>query len=78
MKSITRPPEHALEIFQSSVDRALDRHRLTNQLVRQFKSTTFLAFANLPGMRRKMVPNLVSTNFESAGFAGLSNLVGVR
>jgi hypothetical protein len=46
MKSITRPPEHALEIFQSSVDRALDRHRLTNQLVRQFKSTTFLTFAN--------------------------------
>jgi hypothetical protein len=74
MKSITRPPEHALEIFQSSVDRALDRHLLTNQLVRQFKSTTFLAFANLPGMRRKMVPNLVSTNFESAGLPAYRTL----
>jgi hypothetical protein len=38
--------------YQSSVDRALDRHRLTNQLVRQFKSTTFLAFAN-PGNEKK-------------------------
>jgi hypothetical protein len=35
MKSITRPPEHALEIFQSFVDRTLDRLRLTDQLVRQ-------------------------------------------
>jgi hypothetical protein len=36
MKSITRPPEHALEIFQYSGDRTLVWQRLTNQLVRQY------------------------------------------
>jgi hypothetical protein len=37
------------------------------------KSTTFLALSN-PGMKGKMVPNLGSTNFESAGLPAHSTL----
>ena len=66
MKSITRPPEHALEFSQYSVDQAPDWHRLTNQLLR-LAIRQLSSHSPNPGMRGEMVPNLFYKFLKSAG-----------
>jgi hypothetical protein len=72
MKSITRPPEHALEIFSlPSTERRIGIVSPTSWSVS--KSTTFLAFTN-SGNERKNGAKPRFNKLESAGLPAYRNL----